>query len=86
MKFFTSGTNSRGKISSIGGGSKGQSIHTRTWTHGVEIDAIDFPTGPEFSIYATGGSNNPSERFLIGEVVLDKKGIVKFRKAKKWRS
>lgn len=87
MRFFTSGTNSRGKLSSIGGGGQGQTVHTRTWTHGVSVEGQHWPNteSVEFEIFATGGSDAPTKKFLIGSVLLDKKGNVKFKKAAAWR-
>jgi len=74
MKFYTSTTNSRGTPVTAGS-HRGQSTHTRTWTHGVRIVSHIDETGAEaFHIYATGGSNGADSDFPIGVVRLGKKG------------
>jgi len=44
--------------------------HTRGWDAGVEvIGRVDEKGKDVFEVYATGGSNRPSHRLLIGKVV-----------------
>jgi len=89
MVFYTTTQNSRGKEVTAGA-HKGQTTHTRTWTHGVEIESISYGTQKNkpvgFSVYMTRGSDNPGSKTYLGEVMLDKKGNPEFKKAKKWQN
>lgn len=82
MKFYTSTTNSRGTPVTAGS-HRGQSTHTRTWTHGVRVVSHINDDGQiDFAIYGTSGSNDDKPEFAIGSVTLGKKGP-QFKASKK---
>lgn len=65
---------SRGTASRLGTAASGMSAHIRGWNLGIRIYAdcdSDNREADGFTIYATGGSNDPSESKLIGYVRLE---------------
>jgi len=67
-------TGSRGNASRLGDSKSGMSAHVRGWGLGIRIYAdtdSDNPDADGFTLYATGGSNNPSESKRIGYVRLE---------------
>lgn len=73
MKFYTTSQNTRNK--EIGTGNhKGQSVHTRTWSHGVRVISKETSSGEiVFQIYGTSGTNGASDDFYVGEIRLQSK-------------
>lgn len=72
-RFYVSTENSRGNPVTAAGASRGQSAHIRGWDVGVEVDAhpgYDDPELDVFHVWATGGSNDPGARSLLGSVYL----------------
>lgn len=67
MRFYTSVTNSRGKLVNAGS-HKGQSAHIRGWNKGVRVESyIDENGKDRFKIYETSGSNGKEQDILINE-------------------
>ena len=65
---------SRGNASRLGTTASGISAHVRGWNLGIRIygdSDSDNREADGFTLYATGGSNNPSESKRIGYVRLE---------------
>jgi hypothetical protein len=85
--FYGSMKGQRGERTACGTKSSGMSAHVRGWEHGVRIVASHYDTQvgkPDtFAVYMTTGSNATGPDVYLGEVYLDKKGEVKFKRATK---
>lgn len=87
--FYAEIKGQRGPATRMGSKNSGIRAHIRGWNHGVRVEGTHYETQngkpDSFAIFATSGSNGNHPSIYLGEVVLNKKGEPRFKKAKSWQ-
>lgn len=75
-RFYMSSENSRGNQVTAAGSSRGQRTHARGWHLGIIVDAHDEQGEDVFTLYASGGSNDPQGRAIGTLKLVDGKPVL----------